>query len=297
MSTLADQIEVHLSPGDLERHLGTVVSRFRALARTGRICAVHAPEQYVTKEAENPQLLDLAAANESVRATSIERLESTLELAADLNARGVVVHPGAIVTHGVAEGADRDTYAQRLSSSLERLQMFKRTMLSSKDATREMGAAPQIWLENMPWFYFIAHTNRHISLLCRRCEEFHTYLSTIDGIVLDISHGYFATRAGGEEEIFRFIEELGPMIAHIHVADSKLPDREGVQLGDGELDIASVLTVLAPAAIDDAGRERGDIVAIPEIWGGFRNGGEGFRIAIQRLRSLLHRCGIATPDE
>ncbi|MCE9613235.1 MAG: N-acetylneuraminate synthase family protein [Lentisphaerae bacterium] len=75
-----------------------------------------------------------------------------------------------------------------------------------------------------------------------------------------------------------FIDAVGPHTAHLHIADAKGVDGEGLQVGDGEIDLPAVrdqLDRLCPAAS-----------FIPEIWQGHKNEGEGFWIALDRLEKM-----------
>ena len=65
---------------------------------------------------------------------------------------------------------------------------------------------------------------------------------------------------------------LGDRTMHVHASDAKIPDKEGLQIGDGEIDFSFLLDVGVPILV--------------EVWNGHENRGEGFRTGIERLRSL-----------
>ena len=72
-----------------------------------------------------------------------------------------------------------------------------------------------------------------------------------------------------------FVEQVGPHTAHLHLADAKEVDGEGLQIGEGEIDwsaLSEKLMSVSPTAS-----------FITEIWQGHKNDGEGFWVALERL--------------
>ena len=98
----------------------------------------------------------------------------------------------------------------------------------------------------------------------------------VDGLTLDVSHGYLYRPKGGMEAIRMFVEQYGDRIRHLHLSDALPPDHEGLQIGEGSVDFHYIL---------DAMKDR-DVTAVPEIIGGHRGGGIGFRRALGELRSI-----------
>ena len=75
-----------------------------------------------------------------------------------------------------------------------------------------------------------------------------------------------------------FVDAVGPHTAHLHIADAKGVDGEGLQIGDGDIDFPALrdqLDELCPKAS-----------FIPEIWQGHKNDGEGFWVALDRLEGM-----------
>ena len=93
-------------------------------------------------------------------------------------------------------------------------------------------------------------------------------------LCFDVSHSKLAANFFGQP----FSEAtalLAPHTDHLHLVDATGIDGEGVQVGDGEIDWATLarqLDELTPRAS-----------FIPEIWQGHVNNGEGFWIALDRL--------------
>ncbi|AVP82674.1 MULTISPECIES: N-acetylneuraminate synthase family protein [Aeromonas] len=96
-------------------------------------------------------------------------------------------------------------------------------------------------------------------------------------VCLDISHSKLACNLN-KDSFARFIRQIAPYTAHLHLVDAKDVDGEGLQIGEGEIDFDEVSELLkqhAPTAS-----------FIPEIWQGHKNNGEGFWIALERLEQF-----------
>ena len=81
-----------------------------------------------------------------------------------------------------------------------------------------------------------------------------------------------------------FLKAILPFTAHLHLADAKGVDGEGLQVHDGEIDwvqLFALMDQLAPKA-----------TFIPEIWQGHKNNGEGAWLALERLEG----CAIREHD-
>jgi len=76
----------------------------------------------------------------------------------------------------------------------------------------------------------------------------------------------------------KFIQEVGPYIAHLHIVDARGHNDEGLQIGEGDIDFENLFKNLCQCAPD--------IPFIPEIWQGHKNGGEGFWRALNVLESI-----------
>jgi len=79
-----------------------------------------------------------------------------------------------------------------------------------------------------------------------------------------------------------FTKKVAPFVAHMHIADAKGVDGEGLQIGDGEIDWLAFIEVI-DTIIPEA-------TFIPEIWQGHKNGGEGAWKALEILSK--HNSGI-----
>lgn len=97
-------------------------------------------------------------------------------------------------------------------------------------------------------------------------------------ICFDVSHSKLTTNHF-KQDFNKFVQTVAPIVAHLHLADSKGVDGEGLQVGDGEIDFKELAQIL------DRGTPRASF--IPEIWQGHKNEAEGFWIALERLENTF----------
>lgn len=262
-----DFLEVHLRRDDLTRHRDALVRTFVTLHRERDLgMVVHVPEFMVSPEGSI--LVDIACDDETLRRMSIGVLEATIDFARAIDATLVVVHPGGVLptsSDARAEGA-----MGRLLSSLGEV----------RDAARTCGVL--LTLENMPWCYHLKSddgegTERWASTLLVGPSDFDAAVGEVDGMTLDVSHGFLHSPEGGMEVVDSMLEHHLDRILHLHLSDALPPDHEGLQIGEGAVDIQSVVSAF----------EGRDISAVPEIIGGHRQDGLGFRRALEELRRMV----------
>ena len=98
------------------------------------------------------------------------------------------------------------------------------------------------------------------------------------GVCLDVSHSKLAC-THLNASFSAFLKAILPFTAHLHLADAKGVDGEGLQIHDGEIDWVQLFVLmnqLAPKAS-----------FIPEIWQGHKNNGEGAWLALERLEACV----------
>ncbi len=216
---------------------------------------VHGPEYM------GDRLHDLASLDEDVRRASVGQtlrvIELTRRLAGHFAGRPkVVTHPGAM---SLNTKLDADRLAAQLARSLDEIR-------------QKMDGDVEFLLENLPpypWYFggqwkgnfFLAPDE--IVHFCRQ--------HGVD-ICFDLSHAALYCNAK-EHDLFGFIRAVWPHIRHVHFADAYGLDGEGVQIGEGDIDLDGIL----PLFRDYTG------TWVPEIWRGHLHGGHGFFVALERL--------------
>ncbi len=266
-----DFLEVHLRGDDLPRRLPSLVETFRTIGRSSGLgMVVHAPEFLGPLPAQG--LVDLASPDPKQRSMSVSVLEATLELAGAIDAELCVVHPGGIVPQASDPSARGGI--ERLVGSLEQV----------RSPSRDHGV--RLAVENMPWFYHLKDeggegTQRWESTILVGWEDFGPIEGSVDGLTLDVSHGFLHSPEGGMGVLEGFIAHHKERILHLHLSDALPPDHEGLQIGEGAVDLPSVLSAFRGS----------DLTAVPEIIGGHRRGGLGFKRAIEELRGMMAELG------
>lgn len=226
--------------------------------------AVHCPDLFA-----GDHILNLADDDHDRRERSIVDLQRVVDLAVALRPyfpsterTTVVVTLGGFSRDRPFDPSRRPELYQRVLDGLARI---------SEDGV-------EIVAQTLPPFPWLLGGQWHHNLFVDPADTVEFCRSSGRRVCLDVSHTKLATNHARQS--FRdAVELLAPHTAHLHVVDAAGVDREGLQVGDGEVDFAVLgeqLDRLAPG-----------IGFIPEIWQGHRNGGEDFWTALDRLEQWL----------
>jgi sialic acid synthase SpsE/sugar phosphate isomerase/epimerase/CBS domain-containing protein len=256
-----DFVEFHLSYRDLGIDDGEFLDQSY---RCGLI--IHAPELF-----EGDHLLDLTTPDEEYRARSIQEMQRVIAKTKMLAQRfrtdgavGIICNVGGFSSARFMTEDERTVREAHLKASIQAL----------------ADPAVEIWPQTMPPYPWHFGGQRFHNLfvssedIVRDCQQLGVK------ICFDTSHSQLACTENGWS-FDKFMETVAPFVAHVHMADARGVDGEGLQIGEGEIDFGNVFRVLnrlAPKAS-----------FIPEVWQGHENMGEGFRIALLRLSSFEDR--------
>lgn len=244
-----DLMEVFIHERDLDDHQKEMVRTFSRISDEHGIDLVVHNQEYWT-DGENYRLVDLASQDESHRHSAVKIVKRTLDFASKINASYVIVHPGGISPNRI----EKEELLSILTKSLKEIR------------------DDRVIMENMPWFYIMRGGEIWRSNICVDAEDFLGISDLIEGMTMDICHSYLSTQEGSNEYIQNMKKKLGKMIMHVHASDAKPPHHEGLQIGTGLVDFKVLSDFKAGI--------------VPEIINGHKNEGEGFGIAIERLRSI-----------
>ncbi|MDH3366145.1 MAG: sugar phosphate isomerase/epimerase [Thermoplasmata archaeon] len=242
----SDFSEMLLFSRDLDRGVADVAQA--AASANHPVQYVHVQEFMDLNGTET--MVDLSSEDEAIRTASVRIVRITREVAALLGDVPVVIHPGGI-RPSVRDKAELESSLVRSLTDLEPRRLL---------------------LENMPWYYWYRKRERFMSNTCVSIEDMTRFEGMVEGFTLDTCHGFLSVPDGDPGYCGRFMDTFGDKVAHIHASDAKAPDKEGLQIGDGDVDLSFLRDVNVPI--------------LAEVWNGHANDGEGFRIAIERLRSL-----------
>lgn len=256
-----DFLEFHLSYGDLDVDPDAAVPGVLDLG-----LVVHSPDLF-----PGDHVLDLASDDDAVRERSILELQRVIGVTRRLAPRFaragrpfVVVSVGGSSLHAALPVSERPRLYARAAQALDRL---------DTDGV-------EVIAQTLPPFPWYLGGQRHCNLFVDPWETAEFARTSGYRLCLDVAHTRLAcTHAGVSFQ--EAVEVLAPHTAHLHLVDAAGVDREGLQVGEGDVDwpvLTDQLDRLAPAAS-----------FIPEIWQGHAGGGAGFWVALERLERVEAR--------
>jgi len=250
-----DLLEIHLSYKDMELDFRKYIEDPIDLG-----LVVHAPELF-----EGDHTLDLCSPDESYRQRSIKEMQRVINLTRNLSKYFKSDKPTCIVTN--VGGFSNDGHIN--NAKVVELYQILKDSLQQLD-TEGVEIIPQS-MPPFPW-HFGGQQYHNLFMDAESIIEF--CADTNMRICLDTSHSKLACNFM-KKSFTEFTRKVAPYVAHMHIADAKGVDGEGLQIDDGEIDWAAFMEVvdnLIPEA-----------TFIPEIWQGHKNGGQGAWKALQIL--------------
>lgn len=248
-------LEFHLSYKDLEVDIGQYIDQVYDLD-----LIVHAPELFA-----GDHVLDLSSQDNDYRERSVKELQRVINITRQLKPFFKLASCPCIVTNVGGFSSD----ATLSASSRKQLYETLHKSLSQLD-TDGVEIIPQT-MPPFPWHF---GGQRHHNLFVETQDIVNFCQQYNYRICLDLSHSKLACNHH-KISFKEFVEQVGHYTAHLHIADAKDLDGEGLQIGDGEIDFLALAEDLAKTAPTAS--------FIPEIWQGHKNEGEGFWIALERL--------------
>lgn len=163
--------------------------------------------------------LNIASLTENIRQASIAEIKKSIDLANEIDAEIVVVHPGSIPFLG------RD-FKDKI------FELNKQSIEEIGEYGNELGVNAAI--ENMPTFEGYMYSNPY---------ELNELVTSLDmSMTLDIGH---ANHAGYGPEDMYF-----DSIKHIHAHDNNGDDDSHYALGDGSIDLKSIISTFEDKKYD-----------------------------------------------
>lgn len=256
--THPDFAEFHLSYKDLELDTGQFLAGIHDLG-----LVVHCPDLF-----SGDHLLDLATEDEAYRRRSIRELQRVVNIVKKLKTHFRSAEKTPIVAS--LGGNTRDGFCDRQ----EKTKMYARVAdsLSKIDQTGVEIVAQT--LPPFPW-YFGGQLYCNLFVDPAETAEFCNRYKV--RLCFDTSHSKLACNNFGWS-FEKYIDIIGPYIAHMHIADAVGVDGEGLQIGDGDVDFEALAKQLKKVAPEAS--------FIPEIWQGHENSGEGFWVALEKLEKV-----------
>ena len=252
-----DLFEFHLS----YRDLSLKPQPFLATVQCSRL-VVHAPELF-----ENSELLDLVSDDSAYRQRSIDNLQrvvdATLEIGdyfPNADARLIVANIGGFSADAPRPLAMRPELYERFNEACARIDF----------------AGTELIPQNMAPFPWHFGGQRHQNIFMMPDELAEQARTQGLRLCLDLSHLQM-TCFHFDLDFQAALELLLPYSAHLHVADAKGTNGEGVLMGTGDIDWPATWAQI---------RQYPQVSFIPEVWQGHKDHGAGFWSALRFLQSL-----------
>ena len=254
-----DFLEFHLSYKDMEQDPETFINQSYDLD-----LVVHSPDLFT-----GDHILNLCAADEGHRKRSVTELQRVIDLTRAITPRFTRAKRPFIVASLGGFTQDCPAPASELKS------MYELIALSLSELDCEGVEIIAQTLPPFPWYF---GGQLYLNLFVDPIDTAEFCEAQGLRLCFDTSHSKLACNHF-KWSFKELTDSLAPHTAHLHIADAKGVDGEGLQINEGDIDfpaLAERLELLAPRAS-----------FIPEIWQGHKNEGEGFWVALDRLEGLF----------
>jgi len=249
-------VEIHLSYKDLDVDLDEVLPDRQNIG-----LVIHAPELFA-----GDHTLDLCTEDNSYRNHSIKELQRVIDISRDLRQRFECSEPVLLVTNVGGFSEHRHLDHEEKKPLRDRLIQS----LNSIHTAGEVEIIPQT-MPPFPW-HFGGQRFHNLFVESDFIQEFCREVGM--RVCLDVSHSKLACNHLNQP-FSEFLKQILPFTAHLHLADAKDVDGEGLQINDGDIDW--------PHLFEEINKYCPKATFIPEIWQGHKNGGEGAWLALERL--------------
>ncbi|UCD99735.1 MAG: sugar phosphate isomerase/epimerase [Chloroflexota bacterium] len=173
-----------------------------------------------------PTFVSIADLTESIRKASLTEMIKSLEVAAELNALKVVLHPGHIAGLGIFVV---ETVMQYGLDSLE-------TIIAKAD---QLGLC--VCLENM-----FPRTGSFFEP-----ADFTEILERFPNLKLTLDSGHANIGSQNDNRIFEFVKQFNHRIGHIHISDNLGKRDDHLPIGEGTINFYKIAKVLKECGYDD----------------------------------------------
>jgi sialic acid synthase SpsE/sugar phosphate isomerase/epimerase len=252
-----DLFEFHLSYRDLSVNPQAFLSSVDCTR-----LVVHAPELF-----ENSELLDLTSADEAYRTRSIANIQRVVDVAESISEFFPKADSVLIVANVGGFSADeafpidhREILYGRFYESCDRIRFGKTELIPQNMAP-------------FPWHF---GGQRHQNIFMMPSELIEQSKASKVRLCLDLSHLQMTCTQFGLDFQTQ-LQELLPYTAHLHIADAKGVNGEGVVMGTGDVQWRETWEKII---------QYPNLSFIPEVWQGHKDHGAAFWSALDLLSSF-----------
>lgn len=253
-----DFVEFHLSYSDLTCDISNI--DFTKV----KFLRVHAPELF-----ENDHIIDLSSDNVEYRSKSIENIRRVIDISIKLIDKIGQDKVDIIINVG---GFSKDSFIDKNKKEI----LYRRVFESLKFLNNNRVNFLIQTMPPFPWHF--------------GGQSFHNLFVELDEIIkysdmygfrlcMDISHSKLSSNYYGFNFYKDFLINVSKYVDYMHISDAEGFDNEGLNIGEGDIDIDKLVFTL--------NNYYKDIPFIPEIWQGHTNFGKGFKLAFGILEEKL----------
>ncbi len=182
-------------------------------------------DNYLELVCHLPTFVSIADLTQSIRIASLNEMLGSLEVAAELRAAKVVVHPGVISGLGVFVKEQAMEYAMQ-------------SMDAIYDKAKELGL--QLCLENM--------FPRYLTFVSP--DDFCCVFEKYPGMMMTLDTGH-ANIGGDAERALKFIHCFKRRLGHVHISDNNGKRDDHLPVGEGNFDFKRFISELKKSGYDD----------------------------------------------
>lgn len=216
---------------------------------------IHAPEYW------HHQMVDLCSMDEERRKKSVWVVQRVIKRAKEMmpyfkGRPKIVIHVGGM---DMKPSKNTEPLFENACKSFEELDTTEVNILPEN-------LPPRPWYFGGQWYQNCFASAEDLIKFCQKLNLEMTF---------DISHAALYCNLMGEN-LMAYTKKVAPFARHIHVADARGVDGEGLQIGEGDIDFPKIFEALNNYKWS----------WLPEIWKGHQNNYQGFMIALEKLKSF-----------
>tara|TARA_R110002167_G_scaffold318993_1_gene524700 strand:+ start:1737 stop:3611 length:1875 start_codon:yes stop_codon:yes gene_type:complete len=257
-----DFLEFHLSYNDLTYNIDELFCD----NKYNTDITVHAPDLF-----RDDHLIDLSSSDDKYRNDSINNLHKVVEITKQLRKYFSVTDKTKIISS--VGGFTRDEWMNK-SKKKESYQRVAEALKELSDDETE------IIIQTVPPFPWYFGGQLLLNLFILPEEINHFCKENNHKICLDLSHSKLACNYFNID-FNNFIDTVQDHVSHVHISDAAGVDKEGLQLGDGDINFKDILPKLKKSN-----------TIMPEIWQGHQNFGEKCWIALNKIEQIYNTQDI-----
>ena len=227
---------------------------------------VHAPELFA-----NSELLDLTSLDKKYRERSLDNMKFVIAVAENIRYQYFPDSPDLLIVTNVG-GYSEDGFLT-FDEKKDRYEILSESLCKLEGECESSEVIPQN-MAPFPWHF---GGQRFQNLLLDPDEIKNFCDNHAINLCVDISHAALLCNFK-KIRLSDYLECLKPYIKHIHFSDASGTNGEGLQWGEGDLDMK---------VLSDWIETAGNWSFIPEVWQGHTNGGEGMFYFLDKMQKSL----------